>query len=75
MEMHFAKRKESNFVLERDKERENTGQNLKVKKKVLEGLWERQPEKSFVQGQDCLILASRLLRWPTLCLWSVYLPE
>ena len=48
MEMHFVKGKEGNFVLEREKEKEGIGQNLKIKKKVLEVLWERNPEKKKV---------------------------
>lgn len=56
MKLHFVKGKENNFVLERDKERESIRQNLKRKKKVLGGLWERDPEKSFMHSQDWLRL-------------------
>ena len=34
MEMHFVKGRESNFVLERQKERKSIEQNLKVKIKL-----------------------------------------
>ena len=50
--MHFVKGKESDFVLEREKERENVGQNLNVNKKVIDGLWERNPEKRVL----CMVL-------------------
>ena len=39
-----------------EEEKESIGQNLKTKKKVLEASWERNPEKSFIHGQDWLKL-------------------
>lgn len=40
MDIHFVMGKNSDFIPERKKERKIPGQNLKAKKKVIEGLWE-----------------------------------
>ena len=40
MDIHFVMGKNSHFIPESKKERKIPGQNLKAKKKVIEGLWE-----------------------------------
>ena len=54
--MHFVKGKEGILSWRERKKKKSIGQNLKTKKKVLEASWERNPEKSFIHGQDWLKL-------------------
>ena len=56
MEMHFVMRKESNCVLEREKERKSIGQNLKVKRKLQKVGGKGTLKKEFLHGRDGLRL-------------------